>query len=140
MQITRPNDIEDSLRTDIVTILARQGLEVSCFAPPAPDNLKPQSVCFTSTGGIAVTPVAYSHGVSVDCWAATDAEAMAIANAVCGIVGALTFYETEGVYPETSVNLPYLNPDPNRPTMPRATFNANVTMRGESITDTVPTD
>ena len=136
MQITKPNDIEDCLRSDIGAILTRLGYNVICFAPPAPDDVKPDSVCFTSTGGVPVAPVAYSHGVSVDCWASTDAEAMQLANDVCGIIGALTFYETEGVYPYTEVNMPYLNPDPNRPLLPRATFNANVTLRGESIVHT----
>lgn len=133
MQITQPRDVEDCLRTDIGAILARMGRDVLCCAPPVPDDLKPNTVCFTSTGGVPVAVVAYSHGVSVDCWAATDADAMSLANEICGIVGAIGYYETRYVYPDTDINLPYLNPDPDRPLLPRATFNANVTLRGESI-------
>lgn len=139
MQIVRPGDIEDALRVDVSTILSGMGVSAACFAPPAPDNLQPNSVCFMATGGTRVPPVAYSHGVRVDCWAATDAAAMELANTVCGIIGAIMFYDTASVYPTSDVNIPYLNPDPNRPTLPRASFNANVLMRGDSITETFKT-
>ena len=138
MQVVKPNDIEDALRLDVGAILTASGIDAVCVAPPVPDDLAADTVCFTSTGGRGVSAVAYSHGVSVDCWASTEADAIALANAVCGIVGALPWFETANAYPYAECDMPYLNPDPYRPTLPRATFNANVTMRGESITGMFP--
>ena len=130
MQLVKPIDIEDALRIDI----SLEG--VSCFAPPAPDNLLPDSVCFTVVGGASMFAVGHEYDVSVDCWAMTDAAALDLANTICGEVCSLPLKTLESGrhYVTSDVNaIPYLNPDPLRPTLPRATFRATVGIRGESI-------
>lgn len=131
MQISAPIDIEDALRADVGGLC-----ELRCFAPPAPDSLAPGSVCFTSVGGTAQTEVSHEYSVSVDCWAKDYAQAMADANEVAGIVAALPFMELPSgrCYVTAEINAtPYINPDPLRPTLPRATFRAEVGIRGASI-------
>lgn len=130
MQLVAPIDIEDALRQDVVL------LGVETFAPPAPDSLVPPCVCFESLGGTSQTPVSHEYDVSVDCWASTEAEAMALANTVCGLVCSLPIQELQSgrQYVTSDVNAtPYLNPDPLRPIVPRATFRVTVSIRGKAI-------
>lgn len=132
MQVVEPIDVEDALRVEIAAAIT--GI-VAC-APPAPDDLAPGTVCVTRLGGGPQTPVSHEHDVSVDVWAATDAAAMALADRVQGAIAALPLRESASGATWTSSDpmLPYPNPDPHRPTIPRATFRATVGARGVTIT------
>lgn len=132
MQVVEPIDVEDALRVEIAAAIT--GI-VAC-APPAPDDLAPGTVCVTRLGGGPQTPVSHEHDVSVDVWAATDAAAMALADRVQGVIATLPLRESASGATWTSSDpmLPYPNPDPHRPTVPRATFRATVGARGVTIT------
>ena len=118
MQIVAPVDVEDALRQELDAAIT----DVTCCASPAPDALAAMTVCVTRLGGIPQGPVAHEHDVSVDCWAATPKAAMELADEVVGIVS----------------SLPYPNPDPYRPLLPRATFRATVGARGVPVSFTNP--
>lgn len=136
MQLVQPVDIEDALRLDIDE--AQPDLEPgwTCFAPPARDDLHPGCLMVTSVGGAPATAVSNDHDVSVDVWAETDAAAMEMANTAAGIVASLPFKALSSgrQYATAEINaLPYINPDPNRPLLPRATFRATVGIRGRAV-------
>lgn len=139
MQLVGPIDVEDALRSDVAELVpelvgadgAAHG--VSHLAPPAPDDLEPYTVCYTRIGGTAQSTASHEHSVSVDAWAPTEAEAVRLADVVCGAVATLPMRAPSSAreYKTADVNLPYVNPDPLRPTLPRATFVASVGVRGE---------
>ena len=132
MQLVKPIDIEDALRTD----MAEAAEQWTCFAPPAPDDLAAGSLMVTSLGGGPATAVSFDHDVSIDCWAPTMAAAMQMASDAAGIVASLPLREfaSGNCYLTAEINaLPYINPDPNRPLLPRATFRATVGIRGTAI-------
>lgn len=134
MQLVKPIDIEDALRTDIAEAI--NDSSVSCFAPPAPDNLAAPSVMVTSLGGAPASEVSNEHDVSIDVWGDTMADAMDGANYFAGLITSLPLwtFASGRSYSTAEINaLPYINPDPNRPLIPRATFRATVGIRGESI-------
>ena len=131
MQLTYPIDIENALRIDVGELT-----DLVCFAPPAPDDLQPGSVCFTSVGGQTQTEVSNEYSVSVDCWGEDYAQAVENANRMAGLVASLPFRSPSSGrhYVTADINAtPYINPDPLRPTLPRASFRAEVGIRGESI-------
>ena len=131
MQIVKPIDIEDALRTDIGAFLG-QGYTVC--AQPAPDSLSANTVCVTCAGGSTQGIVANDYGIVVDCWCATIADAVELANTVHGYLFSLPLQSTSGaVYTTVNGNNPYINPDPRRPLLPRVTFTANVGARGIPI-------
>lgn len=129
MQVVRPIDIEDALRIDLAAII---GDTVTCCAPPAPDDLEAMTVCVTALGGGQQSAVSHEYDLSVDCWASTWAEAVALADEVQGIVSSLPFRTTSTGrhYVTADAMVPYNNPDPRRPLLPRCTFRATVGVRG----------
>lgn len=130
MQLVKPIDIENALRLDVGELLPG----VLCCAQPAPDDLHAGTVCFSVKGGSELTAVANSYGVAVDCWASDYGNALELANDVCGAIQRLAILGgSHAVYKTVQVNTPYPNPDPLRPTLPRATFNVQVGARGVSI-------
>ena len=133
MQLVAPIDIEDALRTDLADLM---GGTTEFFAPPAPDDLAPGSVQIMAVGGAPQTAVSNEYDVRVDSWASTPAEAFALAYATAGIIASLPMSAPEsGRHYKTARldALPYLNPDPNRPLIPRVSFRASVGIRGEAI-------
>ena len=131
MQIVKPIDIEDALRIDLAALL---GQSYTVCAQPAPDDLSAGTVCVTCAGGAAQGVVANDYGIVIDCWGSTPAEAIELANLVHGYLFTLPIRVTSSaVYTTVNGNNPYLNPDPRRPILPRATFTANVGARGVSI-------
>ena len=132
MQLVKPIDIEDALRTDLATLESGW----TCFAPPAPDNLAAKSLMVTSLGGAPETEVSNAHDVSIDVWADTMAEAVEMANKAAGYIASLPLrtFASGRHYLTAEINaLPYINPDPNRPLLPRATFRATVGIRGTAL-------
>ena len=120
-------DIEGAL----VAALKERGTSAS--APPVPSRLGSTlpHVHVTRTGGDEVSIVQDRHRVDVDVYAATSAAAM---SAVCELTGWLRSLvgSTLGgvpVYDARVDTLPYDNPDPLHPTIPRATFKASLVTR-----------
>lgn len=130
MQIVRAIDIEDALRLDLA-----EHTDALVCAPPAPNDLQPNTVCVTRLGGGEQTAVSHEHDVSIDCWADTAADAMDLANDIQAIVASLPLrtFTSGRHYTTASAILPYLNPDPQRPLLPRYTFTATVGIRGTII-------
>lgn len=128
MQIVEPIDIEDALREDLSQLLPN----VSFHSSPAPDDLTANSVAFTVLGGGPASPVSHDYDLSVDAWGETPGKAMTLARHVQGIVASLPVREFPSGrdYKTASANVPYNNPDPNRPLIPRCSFSATVGLRG----------
>ena len=128
MQVVAPIDVEDALRLDLSALLPA----MRCYAPPATD-VRPRDLMVTRTGGAPASAVTHEHDVSIDVWASSDAEAVSLADAACGVVGSLQLRETATEWKGARTMTPYLNPDPDRPLLSRATFTATLTCRGSSI-------
>ena len=130
MQIVNPIDIEDALRIDLAELMP----DAQVYAQPAPDDVSANSVCVRGLGGFAASPVSHGYDVLIDAWAKTPGMAMALALRVQGFVVSLPFREFESgrEWKSAEAGVPYNNPDPNRPLMPRCTFRATVGVRGES--------
>lgn len=130
MQIVNPIDIEDALRIDLAEALPKSKV----YAQPAPDNVSANSVCVRGLGGFAASPVSHGYDLLIDAWAKTPGKALALALQVQGIVASLPVREFSSGHDwkSSDVGVPYNNPDPNRPLMPRCTFSATVGIRGES--------
>lgn len=137
MQIVEPIDIEDALRIDVGEVLKTTNLKPKpkCTASPAPDDLKAHTVTFTQLGGIEQSEVSHVYDVSVDVWAAKPGDALKLANKVQGIIASLPMREFSSgrQYKTADARIPYPNPDPNRPRLPRCSFNASIGLRGDSI-------
>ena len=117
-------DIEDELQK----ALNIDGIKAA--APPVPANLAP-SVFVYRTGGFSQAYVQDVNTVDFDIYARTEAEAMARACNLTEWTRALPERQLEGatVYFSDITTLPYNNPDPNNPTLPRATFSAQIGTR-----------
>lgn len=132
MQIVQPIDIEDALRVDV----GEYASGFLCCAQPAPDDLEPGTVCFMAVGGSSATEVSHEYSVRVDVWERTDADAIASANYIAGVIASLSLRDPASGrhYLDAQINaIPYLNYDPLRPTMPRASFRVEVALRGVPI-------
>lgn len=130
MQIVNPIDIEDALRIDLAEALEN----ATVYAQPAPDNVSANSACVRSLGGFSASPVSHGYDLLIDAWAKTPGSAMTLALQVQGIVASLPFREFSSGrdWKTAEAGVPYNNPDPNRPLMPRCTFSATVGIRGEA--------
>lgn len=129
MQVLETIDVEDALREDLAELL---GPGVDVHASPAPHDLKPQSVAIRQLGGIGNTPVSSIYDVAIDVWGATAGKALTLARHVAWAVSALPMSKLSSKrdWKTADARVPYANPDPNRPRMPRYSFNAQVCIRG----------
>lgn len=130
MQVVKPIDIEDALRTDLSAIASGYRF----FAPPIPQNLKSGDVLITRVGGSKISGASSAHDVSIDCYASTDAEGTSMANSVHALVTSLPLRSTQTQYSNANANLPYQNFDPRAPQLARYTFRATLTCPGQRIT------
>lgn len=99
-------------------------------APPLPPDLKAPLYQFARTGGASSDLVSDSHNVRVHVYGDTWEEAQILANRCVGWMKGVQFSDN----PVNSVGimtLPYNNPDPNHPTIPRVSFSAIVGCRSE---------
>ena len=124
MRNCRTIDIEDTLQA------ALNAAGIKAAAPPVPANLGPYVFVYR-TGGYSQSYVQDVSTVEFDCYEQTEAEAMARACDLTAWVRALP--QDQGletfVYFADVIALPYNNPDPNHPTLPRATFSAQIATR-----------
>lgn len=138
-QRIEPIDVENALVTDLTTLAESGGLTFSVLAPPVPSTIAANTACVTRTGGGRVSLVIDQPLVSVDVWAETWEKATGLADEACGLVAMLPFAEgtaTRWLEPEGGVvvTLPYANPDPLHPTLPRCTFLARLGVRANVVT------
>lgn len=133
MQSVIPIDAEQALSEDLAEYWHRP-----IFPPPLPEAYQQQLPCamVTLVGGTDQTMVTYEHDVSIDVFADTFAEAVFEARKLAGIFADLQFrapssgrqWLTSGIN-----SLPYLNPDSSNYKVPRASFAAIASIRGEII-------
>lgn len=129
MQVVKPIDVEDALRIDLQALMPN----ARCFAQPAPPDIKPGDVMVTALGGSPASAATSVYDVSIDCWGADEGYAVDLANIAAGYVSSLPLRDTATEWKTARTNPPYINPDPKRPGIPRATFSASVIARGNSI-------
>jgi len=126
-------DVEDWLRQDIPAAL--QGIySIYGAAPPVPENIGANLplVIPERIGGNRYSLVIDSHTVAFDVYAHTWAEAQEAAGQVVAAINELPFRTSNaaGVYYSTQITtLPYNNPDPRHPDIPRVSVNASVATR-----------
>lgn len=129
MQVCTPIDIEDALRIDLAAHMPGNRF----FAPPIPPDLKAGDVLIERVGGARVCPASHEYDVSVDCYAADDADAVLLSNAVQGLLTSLPLLDTETQYSNANAGTPYSNFDPRAQQLSRQTFRATVTCPGNRI-------
>ena len=129
MQVVSPIDIEDALRVDLTAFMGGARF----FAPPVPPDLKANDVLIERVGGARVSGASHEYDVSVDCYAADDAAAVALSVAVHGLLVSLPLRDTSTQYSDARANLPYSNHDPRAPQLARQTFRATVICPGNRI-------
>lgn len=123
--ICRPIDIEDELQA----YLNANGIR-AC-ATPVPANLAPPMCVVWRTGGEQRAYVQDVQRVSIDCYGESVAGAMRTAHDAVALVRDLSGRTIGTFCYASSASLPHLNPDPDHPTIPRATFSAEVVTRSE---------
>lgn len=131
MQVVKPIDIEDALAAELA---AR--MDVLASAAPAPDGVPAGSVVVQSLGASRQTFVSDVYDVVAYCYADTYGDAMALGMDVCAAIRAIQAAGAAlaGVcWTTTSASAPYDDPDPDRPTLRRATVRATVGARGVPI-------
>lgn len=130
MQLVSPIDIEDALRTDLAALYS----DARFFAPPIPPDLKAGDVLIERVGGARVSGASHEYDVSVDCYAANDAAAVALSDVVHGLLVSLPLRDTSTQYSAANANTPYSNYDPRAPQLARQTFRATVICPGNRLT------
>lgn len=129
MQVVSPIDIEDALRVDLAALL--DGIRI--FAPPIPPDLAANDVLVERVGGGRVSGASHEYDVSVDCYSDTASGAVALSDAVHGMLVSLPLRETLTQYSDARANTPYANFDPRAPQLARQTFRATVVCPGNRI-------
>lgn len=82
------------------------------------------------TGGFTSDRVIDTNNIDFDVYASDAADAMSAACTLCGWVRGLEGEDIGSpVYSSEIVTLPYHNPDPRHPTVPRVTFKAQIIVR-----------
>lgn len=117
-------DIEDALQ-------ARLNADgIKACAPPVPADLAaPMVVCYR-VGGRERAFIQDIHNMSLDVYASTEGEAMVAANRLAGYLRDLPGTKVGTTcYTVDITTLPYLNPDPSHPTLPRCTIAADIATR-----------
>ena len=132
MQVVTPIDVEEALATE----LSARITTATVSAAPAPDNVGAGSIVIQSLGGVPQSIVSDLFDVVAYCYADTYGAAMAMGMDVCGQIRAIQLNGplVAGVeWTTASANAPYDDPDPDRPTLRRATVRATVAARGIPI-------
>lgn len=131
MQIVKPLDIESALAAELAASMA-----APVSAAPAPDNVSAGSVVIQTLGASQQTPVSDLYDVVAYCYAGSYGDAMALGMDVCAAIRAIQAAGAAlaGVeWTTSSASAPYDDPDPDRPTLRRATVRATVGARGVPI-------
>lgn len=132
MQIVIPIDVESALADE----LAARIPAASVNAAPAPDNVGAGAIVIQTLGGSQQSAVSDLFDVVAYCYADTYGDAMRLGMDTCGAIRAIQLNGplVAGVeWTTTNANPPYEDPDPDRPTLRRATVRAVVAARGIPI-------
>ena len=132
MQVVTPIDVEEALATE----LSARITTATVSAAPAPDNVGAGAIVIQSLGGVPQSIVSDLFDVVAYCYATTYADAMALGTSVAAQVRAIQASgpSVAGVeWTTTDAHAPYDDPDPDRPTLRRATVRATVAARGTSL-------
>lgn len=121
-------DLATPADVELITAHALEADGIPATPPPVPADLTAPRAVVYRTGGHRIALVIDRSIVSVDVYGPTWGEAMdACAQAVATVqdMGGRVIDGTQlgGVW---IITLPYTNPDPNHPTIPRVTFSAEI--------------
>lgn len=121
---------------DIEAIIAGALEDIPAGPPPVPANLSAPYVCIWRTGGSRTAYVIDAFAVSIDVYAQDWASAVELASEVLGTVAGLRGQVVAGTQlgAIAITAMPYANPDPDHPTLPRVTFAAEIIAKA-TITD-----
>ena len=131
MQIVIPIDVEQALADELDARMTN-----AVHAAPAPDNISAGTIVVQALGGTQQSAVSDLFDVVAYCYADIYGAAMALGADVCGQIRAIQLNGplVAGVeWTTTDANPPYDDPDPDRPTLRRATVRATVAARGIPI-------
>ena len=127
-QIIVPIDFEAEASAEL------RGFGIASTPTPDPDDLGaelPICVC-VQTGGTRENIVMDAASLDFDVYAATEGAALDAARECAAIVASLPINGSRVQWRTADVTaLPYANPDPMHPTIPRATFGATLRARAE---------
>ncbi|OXM99878.1 DUF3168 domain-containing protein [Bifidobacterium vansinderenii] len=130
----QPIDVEDLLRNDLLRMLPD---DVHVAAPPLPRALAGTLpyVLLTRVGGSRVNIVMDAHRVSIDVYSTSWSAATSLADMVGGAVAQLSNApQRVGDWRGSNIiTLPYANPDPDHPTIPRMTLLVELMHRSNVI-------
>ncbi|MBR2838985.1 MAG: hypothetical protein IKE55_09395 [Kiritimatiellae bacterium] len=123
----------DTIDIEAALVEALGAAGVGASAPPVPATLGAALpwAHVTRTGGSEAAYVQDVHRVDIDVYGSTEAAAAQAAGRLCGLVRSLAGSALGGVpcYSASIETLPYSNPDPRHPTLPRVTLKAQITTR-----------
>ena len=131
MQIVIPIDVEQALADELDARMTN-----AVHAAPAPDSISAGAIVVQALGGTQQSAVSDLFDVVAYCYADTYGAAMALGADVCGQIRAIQLNGplVAGVeWTTTDANPPYDDPDPDRPTLRRATVRVTVAARGIPI-------
>ena len=132
MQVVEPIDIEEALAAELAARIPSAG----AHAAPAPDGMAAGTVVVQALGASQQTEGSDLYDVVAYCYSDTYAGAMALGTVVSGAIRAIQAFGpvAGGVeWTTTGASAPYDDPDPDRPTLRRATVRATVGARGIPI-------
>lgn len=130
MQIVTPIDIESALAAELDARLE----SINAHATPAPDDIGAGAVVVQAIGGGEQTAVSDLFDVVIYAFASTYDAALATGRAICGAVRILWMdgaVAAPVTFTTSTASPPYIDPDPDRPTLCRVTVRATVGARGQ---------
>ena len=129
MQVVKPIDIADALRVDLSSII--DGARFMCT--PIPPDLAAGDVVIESLGGTSASAASDVYDVTVGVYAATEAQAVDMANEINGVVASLPLRDTSTQYSSAATRKPYADHDPRAPQLARQSFRASIICPGIRI-------
>lgn len=133
-QLVRPVDAADRLRLDLTAIAREHGIPLACSCDPLPADFDSRLpfAWIRQLGGQRTGMVVDRPMLTVGVYAAGWARAAAVAADAYAIVQSLPF--TPGTLTDwtacSPLSLPYEDPDPDHPNIPRCSFTVNMTVKG----------
>lgn len=125
MQVNIPADVEDAVRAFL-----GEHLDAEVIAYPLPLEIPDKCVCIRKLGGTRTDMVCDESLVSVDCRAATELEALRLAEGASALMAMASGHG--GIRSSSLNSTPYLNSDPSRPELFRYSFAAQVVCRAQT--------
>lgn len=128
-----PVDAEALLVQEVTRLIP----DIYVCAPPLPANIEQTlpHILITRTGGSRTNIVMDEHQLSIDVRAPTWAQATNLADQVTGSIAQLADdpHSLNDWRAATILTLPYANPDPSHPTIPRMTSLVSLSCRPITI-------